>query len=755
MAKVSNTIMKIKHLLFLLAFLPLTVSAQTVWYPTGSPTKLTPAVSTWGIKVPQLANLNCIGTDNLGNFTMGTCSGGGGGGSSLLLYNNSGNFYYAGTSTAGLVFNASSTLGNLSIKTSTTTSATTTNLYVSGNIVVPASSITNTELANSSLTVTATSPLTGGGTVSLGGSTSLGCQTASGSQAGCLSSADWTTFNNKGAGTVTGVTGTYPISVTVGAAPVVSLLDMATGTISSGTGISVTAGQKVIGTGLTITNTAPDQTVVLNNGTGISTSGTYPNFTITNTGVTSLGSVTGAIATGTVTCAGEASCGAGSYVLGNNLTITSTNAGVTSLKQTYGTAQTGALTIGTSTQTLNGITYGNTLTNSGTTFTLTPLVSGTLTVAGGGTGVGTLSSGQVLYGNGTGNVATVATGTIAQGTGITVTGTGYSLSAGVTINNAGVLSVAQTYGTAQTGAVTLATSTLSFQGLTLGNTITNSSATFTVTPTVSGTLNNAGLTNSTISGVALGSTLAALTATNGSLTFSGSYTGTAAQTVGLNVGNANTWTALQTFANASSTYLSATYASSTTYYGGLLASCNSASNALTWNAGYFGCNTITGGGGGLGWASTTAPDTTSIYSLQKNYVGDGTSTPMYLLELSTSTAPQLDISNTSGGTNAKNLIFNYTGSDLLIGTSSDTTFTSTSTALDLKPGTPAVLNIGSSTQTVSSVNGLFVQGTNGTSGSSTQSVGKWQVDFYNSAGTRSCMFVVGTTLTVIATACNP
>lgn len=34
---------------------------------------------------------------------------------------------------------------------------------------------------------------------------------------------------------------------------------------------------------LTITNTAPDQTVVLNNGTGISVSGTYPNFTITNT----------------------------------------------------------------------------------------------------------------------------------------------------------------------------------------------------------------------------------------------------------------------------------------------------------------------------------------------------------------------------------------------------------------------------------------------------------------------------------------
>lgn len=47
-------------------------------------------------------------------------------------------------------------------------------------------------------------------------------------------------------------------------------------TYSAGTGISIT--------GTVIANTAPDQTVVLNAGNGISTSGTYPNFTITNTG---------------------------------------------------------------------------------------------------------------------------------------------------------------------------------------------------------------------------------------------------------------------------------------------------------------------------------------------------------------------------------------------------------------------------------------------------------------------------------------
>lgn len=60
-----------------------------------------------------------------------------------------------------------------------------------------------------------------------------------------------------------------------------------TGTVTQvnatgGTGISVSGSPITTSGTLTITNTAPDQTVVLNSGTGISTSGTYPNFTITN-----------------------------------------------------------------------------------------------------------------------------------------------------------------------------------------------------------------------------------------------------------------------------------------------------------------------------------------------------------------------------------------------------------------------------------------------------------------------------------------
>lgn len=54
--------------------------------------------------------------------------------------------------------------------------------------------------------------------------------------------------------------------------------------LTAGTGISYSVGTTYNGSvAVTINNSAPDQTVVLTGGTGISTSGTYPSFTITNT----------------------------------------------------------------------------------------------------------------------------------------------------------------------------------------------------------------------------------------------------------------------------------------------------------------------------------------------------------------------------------------------------------------------------------------------------------------------------------------
>ena len=51
--------------------------------------------------------------------------------------------------------------------------------------------------------------------------------------------------------------------------------------------------------------------------------------------------------------------------------------------------------------------------------------------------------------------------------------------------------------------------------------------------------------------------LADLTATDSTLTFSGAYDGQTARTIGINLANANTWTALQTITNASTTHITA------------------------------------------------------------------------------------------------------------------------------------------------------------------------------------------------------
>jgi hypothetical protein len=58
--------------------------------------------------------------------------------------------------------------------------------------------------------------------------------------------------------------------------------------LTASTGISVSGSTGAV----TVTNTAPDQTVAIASGTGISVTGTYPNFTVTNTSPSSGGTVT-------------------------------------------------------------------------------------------------------------------------------------------------------------------------------------------------------------------------------------------------------------------------------------------------------------------------------------------------------------------------------------------------------------------------------------------------------------------------------
>ncbi len=85
--------------------------------------------------------------------------------------------------------------------------------------------------------------------------------------------------------------------VTASAAGLLSTSSIPTGTVTSvdltaGSGISVSGGPITTSGSITVNNTAPDQTVVLTSGTGISATGTYPNFTITNTAPSSGGTVT-------------------------------------------------------------------------------------------------------------------------------------------------------------------------------------------------------------------------------------------------------------------------------------------------------------------------------------------------------------------------------------------------------------------------------------------------------------------------------
>ena len=150
-----------------------------------------------------------------GNVNCPTCVTGSGGNSKWATTTGDGSIEPNG-SVGILVNRATSTITNLTMVNSTSTNATTTSFSISGILssllktnsigsVVPAVSGTDYEVP-----VTAGDGLTR--TVN-----DFDCDTASGSVFGCLSSADWTTFNNKGTGNVgTGAIGQVPYYAAAG-----------------------------------------------------------------------------------------------------------------------------------------------------------------------------------------------------------------------------------------------------------------------------------------------------------------------------------------------------------------------------------------------------------------------------------------------------------------------------------------------------------------------------------------------------------
>lgn len=226
------------------------------------------------------------------------------------------------------------------------------------------------------------------------------------------------------------------ISITEGTSGTVTITNSApdqTVSLSAGTGISTSGTYP----NFTITNTAPDQTVALTAGTGISTSGTYPNFTITNTAPDQVVSISGGGTTtvtgtypnftvssadqytGTVTSV-AATAGTGISVSGSpittsgTLTITNTapdqvvaiSAGtgisVSGTYPNFTVTNTSPSSGGTVTSVdVSGGTTGLTTSGGPVTESGTITLAGTLGVANGGTGLTSLTANRIPYGNGT------------------------------------------------------------------------------------------------------------------------------------------------------------------------------------------------------------------------------------------------------------------------------------------------------------------------------------------------------------------
>jgi len=178
---------------------------------------------------------------------------------------------------------------------------------------------------------------------------------------------------------------------------------------TAGTGISISGSPITSSGSLTITNTAPDQTVVLNAGTGISTSGTYPNFTITNT----LPAVVG-IQDSLTKKANRTFDNVASGAIANVKLANSTISGVA---------------LGSN---LNALTLGNGLT--GTSYN----GSGSVTATADTTVVQTVSNffpkGDTRYAR-TGATGTVTSVGATAGTGISVSGSPITSSGNITVTN--------------------------------------------------------------------------------------------------------------------------------------------------------------------------------------------------------------------------------------------------------------------------------------------------------------------------------
>lgn len=307
------------------------------------------------------------------------------------------------------------------------------------------------------------------------------------------------------------------------------------------------------------------------------------------------------------------------------------------------------------------------ISNTGTTTAANGfnITNGCFAVAGvcvgsGSSGITALTGDVTASGSGS-VAATLATVNSNIGTfnNVTVNGKGLVTAASnVSYLTSAITSIGPT-GQQQTGATqTLATSTGSFNGLTLGLNIIGSGNTQTFTPSITGTLGNAGLTNSTISGVALGGSLFAHT--HDATLVGTSYNGSAAVSDwGLNLTNPNTWTGLQQFnGNASTTQFTVGNASTGIYLNPTATSTwGSSANGINITNGCFSkggvClssgSTVTGTAGQVSFFNSVPTEigtSSIIISPTTGNVGIASTTPGSLLSVGFTTSLVLASSST-------------------------------------------------------------------------------------------------------------
>ena len=224
----------------------------------------------------------------------------------------------------------------------------------------------------------------------------LNVPTASASNRGVLSSTDWTTFNNKGSGTITSVTATAPVVSTGGTTPVIS---MAAATASVNGYLTstdwTTFNNKGSGTVTSVTGTSP---VVSSGGTtpaiSMPAATTSVSGYLTSTDWTTFNNKGSGTVTSVTGTAPVVSSGGATPAISMAAATASVNGYLTSTDwTTFNNKGSGTVTSVSG----SGGTTGLTLTGGAITTTGTLTLGGTLAVANGGTGITSFGTGIATF----------------------------------------------------------------------------------------------------------------------------------------------------------------------------------------------------------------------------------------------------------------------------------------------------------------------------------------------------------------------